>query len=170
MKRTVIKIIIALVIVAILAGAGVVLYFRYNSGPIVGRVKYGAYYSLTEMRDTDQFAGATMSSASYFHIDTDGKTGKFYLEGLTATDSPVPFIITNYKETNRKTTFDIEYLIGNGNDTHIEHLTATSVGNRITIQADQSHAVRIIKQKKQGDTDSLEYPVDILIFECKEDA
>lgn len=163
MKRTVIKIIIALVIVAILAGAGVALYFRFNSGPIIGRVKYGEFYHLQSMRPTEQFEGATMSKASYIRIDQDGKTGKFYLEGLTATDSPVPFIVTSYKESNKQTTFEIEYLIDKGAETRIQHLTAISTNNRIAIRSVESHDVRVIQQKNET-VNTLKYEVDILVF------
>ena len=167
MKRTTIKIVIALIIVALLAGIGVALYFRFNHGPITGRIQYGEIYQLESIRPTERFAGAQMSNASYFRMDKDGKTGKFYLEGLTASAAPVPFIVTNYKEGTKQTTFDIEYLIDNGDKTSLQCLTAVSTNDhnhyKICLRAVESHAVRIIQQNHDN-TNSLEYPVDILIF------
>lgn len=169
MKRTVIKIVIAIVIVAILAGAGVALYFHFNSGPITGRVKYGKYYYLEALRPTEQFEGATMNKASYLRINQDGTTGRLYLEGLTATNAPIPLIITNYQEGTKQTTFEIEYLINQGEDTKIQHLTAISTNDCITIRSVESHDVHIIQQK-HDQTNTLDYEVDILIFKLNQEA
>ena len=168
-RKTIIKIVIALIVVLALVGAGVAVYLHYNGGPIVGRIQTGKYYHLESIVKTDRFAGATMSNASYFRVNSDGTTGVFYLEGLTATSDSIPFIITKYQEGTKETTFEIEYLINNGEDTRIQTLTAISTDNKIRLQAIKSHSVRVIQQKNEN-IDHLDYPVDVLVFTLNEEA
>ena len=169
MSRRAIKIVITLVVIATLIGAAIGLYFYHNHGPIVGRVKFGEFYYLDEIRPTARFKGATMSKESYFHIDADGKTGRFYLKDLEATTAPIEFIVTDYHENNHQTTFDLEYIIGNGNDTKIQYLTAISTDDKICIKTVEKHDVRIIQQK-YDETDSIEYEVETLIFKLTQEA
>ncbi len=168
MKPKVIKIVIAIAILAAL-GACIGLYFYFNQGPIVGRVKIGSYYHLTEIRQTERFAGATMSHDSYFRIRADGKTGELYLKDLTATNAPIPFIVTKYQEGTKQTLIDFEYIIGQGDNTKIERLTAISTKNEIRIKALESSGVRRIIGQKRNDINSLEYEVTILVFNLEEE-
>lgn len=174
MNRRTIKIIIGAVVLIALIGAGVAIYFfTANSGPIVGHVKYGECYYLTEMRDTERFAGAQMNHASYFRIKNGGKTGELYLKGLTATTTgdvtaPIPLIITSYKEGPKQTVIEFEYIIGNGENTKIEHLTAISTDSEIRIKTVESHGVDVIEQKSNK-IDSLDYAVTILVFKLDQE-
>ncbi|MBO4726063.1 MAG: hypothetical protein J5598_00490 [Clostridia bacterium] len=164
-KRKVIKIVICLAIIVVLIGTGFGVYFYHNRGGIVGHVQYGEYYYLTEMRPTARFKGAQMNSSSYFRIKNDGKTGELYLAGLEATTTPIPFIVTNYKEGVKQTIIEFEYLLANGEDTEIQHLTAISTNDGIRINAIESHAVEIVHQNHNNkDAKSLEYSVTILVF------
>ncbi len=176
MKRTVTKIIIVLIVVAALVGVGVTVYIRNNNGPIIGSVKLGTRYHLESIRpNTDRFAGATMSSDSYFYLNTDAKSGKFYLKDLTATNESIPFIVTNYKESNKQTEFNIAYLINNGADTKIQYLRAISKNDKIYFKAVESHTVKIIHQKhddinSDDGKEILDYEVDILVFSLTKEA
>ncbi len=170
MKPKVIKIIITLVILTALIGTGIGLYIYYNNqGPIVGSVQCGAYYHLTSIRPTERFAGATMSHDSYFRIKAGGKTGELYLKDLTATNAPIPFIVTNYKESHRQTVIDFEYIIKDGENTKIQHLTAISTRNEIRIKTVESHQANVIQQNS-NEINSLEYEVTILVFSLDEEA
>lgn len=163
MKPKVIKIILGLVIIATLIGAGVGIYFYYNQGPVVGRIQFGKQYHLTSIRTTERFAGATMSKNSYFKIDTDGKTGSLYLENLTATAEPIKFVVTNYQESPKQTTIEFEYLLDDGEKTKIQTLTAVSTNDRICIYDMVSYNVGII-QEKPSDITKIEYSSLILEF------
>ena len=164
-KRKIIKIIICLVILASLIGAGIGVYAYYNHGSIIGHVEVGEYYRLKEIRPSDRFKGATMSTSSYFRIKNDGKTGELYLVGLEASATPIPLIITNYKEGIKQTVIDFEYILDKGEDTTIQHLTAISTDTEITIKAVESYGVEVIHQKNgESDPDTLEYESTILVF------
>ena len=170
-KRRIIKIVICLVVLAALVGAGVGVYLHYHKGDIVGKIQYGEYYHLKEMRATERFKGATMSSSSYFRIKNDGKTGELYLVGLEASTTPIPLIITNYKEGIKQTVIEFEYLLNNGEDTEIQHLIAISTDDEIRINTVESHAVEIIHQNhNDDDIDSLDYSVTILVFSLDKEA
>ena len=165
-KRNITKLIICIAIIAVLIGAGVGVYFYYNNhGKIVGHIQNGEYYHLTEIRPTERFKGAQMDNTSYFRIKNDGKTGELYLVGLEATAAPIPFIVTNYKEGTKQTVIEFEYLLDNGEDTTIQHLTAISNNDEIRINAIESHRVEIIHQNHNDqDATALEYEVTILVF------
>ncbi len=178
MSRKVSKLIIVLVVVAIIAGVGVGLYFHYNQGPIIGRIQFGQKYYLTEIRDTERFAGATISRDSYFQINPDKQTGKLCLVGLTATTTTnhdgttttaaIPFIVTNYKEGVKNTVIDFEYIIDNGEKTQIQHLQAISNNSEIRIKAVEPHNVQVIQQNPDKNLTELNYAVTILVFAAKE--
>ena len=166
MNRKVTKIIIILVVLAAIIAACIGVYFYFNQGTVEGRIQYGTRYHLTSIRPTERFAGATLSHDSYFCINTgknEGHTGQLYLKGLNATDAPIPLIITNYKEGSKQTIIEFEYILDNGEDTKIQHLTAISTKNEIRIKAVESHNVNVIQQK-YNDIKSLEYEVTILVF------
>lgn len=170
MKPKVTKFIIFIVLLLVLIGSGVGLYFYLNQGPIVGSIQYGAYYHLTSIRPTDRFAGATMSHDSYFRIKTGGKTGELYLKDLTATSgAPIPFVVTNYKEGHQHTVIEFEYIINEGEKTKIQHLTAISTKNEIRIKTVETHQANVIQQNANA-INSLEYEVTILVFSLDEEA
>lgn len=167
-KRKVIKIVICLVVLAAVIGTGIGVYFHYHTGTIIGHVEVGKYYYLKEIRPSERFKGATMSSSSYFRIKNEGKTGELYLVGLEASSTPIPLIVTNYKEGIKQTVIEFEYILKtgeNGEDTKIQHLTAISTDTEITIKAVETYTVEVIHQKS-GDTDpdALEYESTILVF------
>lgn len=164
MSRRAIKILISSILILVLMGAAIGIYIHNNSGPIVGRVQNGAYYHLTSFVQSERFPGmTTITPDSYFRIDSDGKTGKMYLNGLSTTDAPIPFIITSYNESNKETTFQIEYIIPDGEATKIQSLTAVSQNNTITLRGVQSYDVRVIQQQ-HNDISSLKYEIDLLTF------
>ena len=164
MSRRTTKIIFIFVIIAIIIAAGLGIYFFHNRGPIVGKISFGTKYYLTELRPTNRFAGATMSADSYFEINRDKQTGNLYLVGLTASSTPIPFIVTSYKESNKETIIEFEYILNNGEDTTIQRLRAISDDQRICIRAVETHGVQSIISQDPDKTDSLDYNVDILIF------
>ena len=169
MNRKVTNLIIVIIVLAVLIGVGVGVYFYRNQGPVIGRIQYGVSYHLTSIRPTERFAGAEMDAASYFRIETDGKNGSLYLKGLTATTAPIPFVVTNYQEGSQQTIIEFEYLLDQGEDTRIQHLTAISTDKEICIKAIELHDVRIIQQK-HNEIDSLKYAVTILVFRAEQGA
>lgn len=172
MSKRITKIIILSLILIVAIGTAIGVYILSTRGPIIGRIEFGTRYTLKEIRTTDRFAGATMSTDSYFVINTNKKTGSLYLKDLTATTSggittPISFIVTNYKETTSGTIIDFEYIISNGNDTIIQSLQAISNNTEIRIKTVESHEVsNIIAQNphKVNPVDPLEYEVTILVF------
>lgn len=171
MKRKVTNIVICIIVLVVLIGAGIGIYWYYNHGPVVGRIEYGKRYYLTEIRPSERFAGATFDPASYLLINENG-TGEIYLKNLTATTDPIRLIVTNYKEGIKETIIDIDYLVytgENGKDTQVQHLTAVSTKNEIRIKAKESSSVRIIQQKPNN-INSLEYEVTLLVFSSKQEA
>jgi|GEM_PF-4736134 len=164
-KRKVIKIVICLIILAALIGGGIGVYLYYHNGKVIGHIEVGEYYHLQEIRPSERFKGATMSTSSYFRIKNDGKTGELYLVGLEATATPIPLIVTSYKEGIKQTVIEFEYILDQGEDTTIQHLTAISTDTEITIKATESYAVEIIHQNSsESDPDKLEYESTILVF------
>ena len=168
MNRKVIKIVICVVILVALVGAGIAVYFHFNQGPNVGQVKYGAHYQLTSIHPTDRFKGATINSNGYFCINHDGQTGELYLGDLEASEKTIYFVVTNYKEGPKQTTIDFEYIDNKGKDTTIQHLTAVSTQNKITIYAPESHDVIVVKQNP-NDITELTYSIKILEFSLEVD-
>lgn len=165
MSRKTTKIIFALIIVAVIIGGGIGVYFYNQKGPIVGRIEFGKKYYLSEIRQTERFAGATMDRSSYFLINyDDNRTGKLYLAGLEATSAAIPFIVTSYKEGVKETVIEFEFIIGNGNDTKIQYMKATSTNNEIRIKAVEKHGVKNIISQNPDDLDYLDYLVTILVF------
>ena len=166
MSRRTTKIIFVFVIIAIIIAAGLGIYFFHSRGPIVGKISFGTKYILTELRTTERFAGATISEEEdgYFEINHDKQTGNLYLVGLTASSTPIPFIVTSYKESNKETVIEFEYILNNGEDTTIQRLRAISDDQRICIRAVETHGVQSIISQDPDKTESLDYNVDILIF------
>ena len=164
MNRKITKIIIISVAIIAVAILGIGLYKKFNQGPIVGRIEFGAKYVLTSIRPTERFAGAEYDSASYFKIDENKQTGTLYLKGLTATPAPIPFIVTSYQEGTKETVIEFEYIIGNGEDTVIEKLRAISTRNKIVIKTVEPHGIQDVITQNPGEIDKLEYNVTILEF------
>ena len=164
MSRKTTKIIFLVVILIAVIGTGIGVYAYSHSGPIVGKIDFGTSYYLSEIRPTERFKGATMNSGSYFQINLDRQTGNLYLAGLEASDSPIPFIVTSYKEGVKSTIIDFEYIIGAGNDTQIQRLQAVSTNTEIRIKTVETHGVQDVITQNPTDIDSLEYSVTILVF------
>ena len=164
MNRKTTKIILISIIVIALILVGVALFLKFNQGQIVGRIEFGTEYHLTEIRPTDRFEGAIMSKDSYIKINHDQKTGVLYLKGLNASTSPIPFIITNYKEGPKNTTIDFEYIIDQGEKTVVQSLQAISTDDKITVKTVESHAIKFIINEKAGEIENLDYNVKILVF------
>lgn len=165
MSRKTSKIILALVIVAVMIGAGIGVYFYNQKGPIVGRIEFGTKYYLSEIRETERFAGAKMNRNSYFLINyEDHTTGKLYLAGLEATTTAIPFIVTSYKEGVKGTVIEFEFIIGNGNDTKIQYMKATSTNDEIRIKAVEKHGIKNIISENPKDLKYLDYSVTIFVF------
>ncbi|MCQ2381980.1 MAG: hypothetical protein MJ054_01605, partial [Clostridia bacterium] len=100
---------------------------------------------------------------SCFRVRKDKKFGDLYLYGLSATDAPIPFIVTSFKETDKRTIIEFEFIIGEGEATKLQHLSATCTDKEIRIKAVEEHKVDIIQQK-YNDIDSLKYEVTLLVF------
>lgn len=164
MNRKITKIIILCVTLIVLTTGGVGLYFYFNQSQAVGKIEFGKKYYLSEIRETERFAGAKIDASSYFEIKHDQKTGVLYLAGLTATSKPIPFIVTNYKESAKETVIDFEYILGNGEETKIEHLRAISTETCIYITNAEKHNVQYIIGQNPTDLKELTYDVIILIF------
>ena len=164
MTRKTTKIIFLCITIAALITVAVVFYFKSNQGPVVGRIIYDHEYHLTEIRPTERFAGAEMDQASYFKINADKKTGTLYLKGLTATTSPIQFIVTNYVEGVKETTITFEYIIPAGEKTVIQSLQAISTDDCITIKTVESHSIQYVIKENPEEVDRLEYNVTIMIF------
>ena len=141
-----------------------VFYFKTSEGPVIGRIKFGHEYHLSEIRPTERFAGATMDQASYFKINEDEKTGELYLKGLTATTAPIRFIVIDYQEGAKETTIIFEYIIDAGEKTTIQTLKAISTTDCITIKTVESHSIQYIIQENPDETDELDYNVTIMVF------
>ena len=168
MNRKVVKITILVVVLVALVGGAIGLYLHFHKGPIVGRIQFGAKYNLVEINPTELFAGAEMSSESYFEINANKQTGRLYLKGLTATNSaPLSFIVTKYKEGIKETVIEFEFIIDNGEKTKIQRLKAISTNKEIRIKDNIDHAVSIIEQNP-NDITSLKYTSTLLVFQRQE--
>ncbi len=164
MNRKVIRIILICTIIATIIVGGFLVYFFANKGDIVGRIDFGTKYYLSEIRETERFAGATANPTSYFEIKHDQKTGNLYLAGLTATNKAIPFIVTSYKEGTKETTIQFEYILNQGDDTIIERLTAVSTKDCIYIKSKERHGIQDVITQNPSDIKELTYEVIILIF------
>lgn len=162
-KRTT-KIVLISVIIALMIGIAVCVYIFFLRGPIVGKIEFGTRYQLKEIRPTERFKGASMSTDSYFQINNDKKTGKLYLKDLNATSAPIPFIVTNYQEKTRETIIDFEYIISNGDETEIHFLRAVSNESEIRIKTVETHGIHNIIAQKPHQIEPLDYNVTILVF------
>ncbi len=171
MTRKTTNLVVCLIVVAVLIGAGIGVYFYYNNGPIVGRIKYGERYYMTAMRPTERFNGATVNRASYLIFNENG-TGIIHFEDLSAPNDTVALIVTNYKEGIRETIIELEYLVysgTDGKDTKVQHLTAISTNDEIKIKAVESHPVNVIQQRP-NDITQLKYEVTIMSFRTNQEA
>lgn len=164
MNRKAIKIILICVLIATIIAGGFVVYFLVNKGKVVGKIEFGTKYYLSEIRETERFEGATVNKSSYFEIKHDKKTGNLYLAGFTATDKPIAFIVTSYKEGPKETVIEFEYIINKGDETIIEHLKAVSTEECIYIKSNERHSVQDIITQNPTDIKELTYEVIILIF------
>ena len=170
MKRRTINIIIVFIVLLVLIGTGIGIYFVMQQGPAVGSVEGGKRYYLSEIHPTDLFKGAQFNSESYFQIKKDRKTGEIYLK-IDDSTTPIPFIITKYKETNKDTIIEFEYVRYAGDDgeeTHIQRLTAISTKDEIRIKNVESHDIRVIQQDPTQ-IDKLEYTVTVLVFKSNQE-
>lgn len=155
-RRTIISLIVIAVVVVIAAAVGITWYCCTNIGPVNGAIEFGKKYTLTEIRD-NVFTDVTINNDSYLQINTDRQTGELYLVGLPA--GRLDFIVTNYQEGVKSTTFTIEFIYKN----ELQTLTATSTDNTIRFSQTQSSRVEIT-QENPDDTRYLEYTVTIMVF------
>ena len=166
MTRKTTKIIfVSIAIIAIIAVA-FVLYFKFNSDEdsITNEIEFGHEYHLTEFRPSERFAGVNLDQASYIKFNEDQQTGELYLKGLSASATPIPFIVTNYKQKSKETIIDFEYIIDQGEKTAVQSLQAISANNSITIKTIESHSIQYIIAQDPEEIDKLEYSVISMVF------
>ena len=155
-RRTTISLIVIAAVVAIAAAVGITVYCCLHTGPIRGAIKFGEKYNLTHIRD-NVFTGVTINADSYLLLNEDRKTGELNLVGLP--EGHIDFIVTQYQETVKGTTFNIEFIYKN----ELQTLTATSTDTEIRFRQVQPSRVEIT-QENPDDTRYLNYEVTIMVF------
>ena len=169
MNKKTIRIIVIVVVLIILIGVGVGVYFYQNQGPAVGSIQYGKKYNLTSIKASEQFKGATMTKDSFLRFKLDHTTGEMYLKDLEACPySPIPLIVTNYKESHKQTIIEFEYVLNQGENTRVQHLIAVSTKDKISIYADETYNVKITQQKPT-DINQLKYSSLVLEFSLEQE-
>lgn len=153
MKRKIISIIVLVLIIAVLVGGTLLVYFRFRPAtPKSNGIALDHEYHLTEIHP-NSFEGLTLDADSYIKINADKKTGELYLVGVS--NEKIPFIVTNYQ----KNTLNIEFIYKN----QLHKLQGEGTEDQITFKTVQRYRADVT-QENPDDTKYLEYISTILVF------